>query len=106
MFYEKGQRVKLKSPKLGYYTCIDIIKNPDIEIEFEHTVGVCEKCGGKYKLKKNWNLDTVYVFQDDEGNISYKGGQENRLIRMPDDTYFPEKKEEIESKVEAKNGSN
>jgi len=100
-----GEKKKFLSPKVGIYTCKEIIENPDIDIDFDVKVGKCKKCGDVLTKKFKYQLNKVYILENDETKeIAYKGESilpngEKTFVRMPEPSFISDKIEEINNKI-------
>jgi len=103
MRYQVGDVKKFLSPKHDFFTIKEVIEDPDVQVSYEFDGGVCPDCRKRCKISKDYDFKYVYIMEDKDGYIGYKGETlEGELVRMPDDSFYPDKKKDVEDKLKIK----
>ena len=101
--YKVGDVKRFLSPKNDRYEIKEIIENPGVKFTYDFDGGVCPDCKKKCKITKTYDFKRIYVMQNKDGEIGYKGEMaDGELVRMPDTTFYPEKIKEMENKLKQK----
>lgn len=103
MRYKIGQVQKFLSPKHDYFTIKDIVEDPDVKLIYEFDGGVCPDCKKKCKITRAYDFKRIYVLENKDGFIGYKGETaDGELVRMPDESFYSAKMQEVTDKVKLK----
>ena len=98
--FKVGERKKFLSPKHDYFIIKEIIEDPDIQLDYEFDGGICPDCKKKCKIARHFDLKRIYLMEDDQGEIGYKGEMaDGELVRMPEGNWNADKLDYVKDKI-------
>ena len=101
--FKVGDVKRFLSPKNDRYEIKEVIEDPNISISYDFDGGICPDCKKKCKIKKDYSFKRIYILENNKGEIGYKGEtSDGELVRMPDDTFNVDKKQDMDEKIRKK----